>query len=89
MPRNKLSGWIRREREAHYFWSAMSTFGTAFRTTTYGESHCRSVGCIVDGCPPGMKLSEADIQRHLNRRRPGQSNLTTPVTFAIYNCQER
>ncbi|CAF9913204.1 MAG: bifunctional chorismate synthase/riboflavin reductase [NAD(P)H] aro2 [Alectoria fallacina] len=56
----------------------MSTFGRAFRVTTYGESHCASVGCIVDGCPPGMKLTEADIQPQLTRRRPGQSALTTP-----------
>ena len=45
---------------------------------SYGESHCASVGCIVDGCPPGMKLTEADIQPQLTRRRPGQSALTTP-----------
>ncbi|TLS22575.1 uncharacterized protein PpBr36_06422 [Pyricularia pennisetigena] len=56
----------------------MSTFGTTFRVTTYGESHCRSVGCIVDGCPPGMQLTEADIQPHMDRRRPGQSDITTP-----------
>ncbi|KAI5798409.1 chorismate synthase [Pyronema domesticum] len=56
----------------------MSTFGTAFRVTTYGESHCRSVGCIVDGVPPGLPLTEADIQPQLSRRRPGQSALTTP-----------
>ncbi|KAF8475062.1 5-enolpyruvylshikimate-3-phosphate phospholyase [Kalaharituber pfeilii] len=56
----------------------MSTFGTAFRVTTYGESHCRSVGCIIDGCPPGMPLTAADIQPQLTRRRPGQSALTTP-----------
>ncbi|KAI9832956.1 MAG: bifunctional chorismate synthase/riboflavin reductase [NAD(P)H] aro2 [Phylliscum demangeonii] len=56
----------------------MSTFGTNFRVTTYGESHCRSVGCVVDGCPPGMQLTEADIQPQLSRRRPGQSAITTP-----------
>lgn len=56
----------------------MSTFGTHFRVTTYGESHCASVGCIVDGVPPGMALSESDVQVQLSRRRPGQSNLTTP-----------
>ncbi|KAF8338145.1 chorismate synthase [Cantharellus anzutake] len=56
----------------------MSTFGTVFRVTTYGESHCKSVGCIVDGVPPGLNLSEADVQVQLSRRRPGQSNLTTP-----------
>jgi chorismate synthase len=56
----------------------MSTFGEFFRVTTYGESHCRSVGCIIDGCPPGMELTEADIQPQMTRRRPGQSNITTP-----------
>jgi chorismate synthase len=56
----------------------MSTFGSHFRVTTYGESHCASVGCIIDGVPPGMALSEADVQLQLSRRRPGQSNLTTP-----------
>lgn len=56
----------------------MSSFGTLFRVTTYGESHCRSVGCIVDGCPPGLALTEEDIQPQLTRRRPGQSKLSTP-----------
>ncbi|EST06032.1 Chorismate synthase [Kalmanozyma brasiliensis GHG001] len=56
----------------------MSTFGSHFRVTTYGESHCASVGCIVDGVPPGMALDPQDIQTQLSRRRPGQSNLTTP-----------
>lgn len=48
------------------------------RTHSYGESHCRSVGCIVDGCPPGMELTEDDIQPQMTRRRPGQSAITTP-----------
>ncbi|KAK0879564.1 bifunctional chorismate synthase/riboflavin reductase [NAD(P)H] aro2 [Friedmanniomyces endolithicus] len=56
----------------------MSTFGQYFKVTTYGESHGRSVGCIVDNCPPGLQLSEADIQPQMTRRRPGQSALTTP-----------
>ncbi|CAL5867658.1 uncharacterized protein PFLUO_LOCUS1877 [Penicillium psychrofluorescens] len=56
----------------------MSLWGDHFRVTTYGESHCRSVGCIVDGCPPGMQLTEDDIQPQMTRRRPGQSALTTP-----------
>ena len=56
----------------------MSTFGTLFRVTTFGESHCKGVGCIVDGCPPRLRLSEADVQPQLTRRRPGQSRLTTP-----------
>ncbi|KAH9938991.1 chorismate synthase [Epithele typhae] len=57
----------------------MSTFGTLFRVTTYGESHCASVGAIIDGCPPGLPLTAQDVQVQLSRRRPGQSNLTTPV----------
>ncbi|KAI9476339.1 MAG: chorismate synthase [Benjaminiella poitrasii] len=56
----------------------MSTFGKLFRVTTYGESHCKSVGAIIDGVPPGMELTEADIQPQLTRRRPGQNKLTTP-----------
>jgi chorismate synthase len=54
-----------------------STFGTVFRATTFGESHCPGVGVVVDGCPPRMPLNEADIQPQLDRRRPGQSRLTT------------
>jgi chorismate synthase len=54
-----------------------STFGTLFRVTTFGESHCKGVGAVVDGCPPGIALCEADIQVQLDRRRPGQSKLTT------------
>ncbi|KAF8213767.1 chorismate synthase [Mycena galopus ATCC 62051] len=56
----------------------MSTYGTLFRVTTFGESHCPSIGAIIDGCPPGLELSAADIQVQMNRRRPGQSDLTTP-----------
>ncbi|PID72866.1 MAG: chorismate synthase [Desulfobulbus propionicus] len=55
-----------------------SSFGTLFKVSTFGESHCKGVGAIVDGCPPGMELTEADIQPQLSRRRPGQSELTTP-----------
>ncbi|MBC8206483.1 MAG: chorismate synthase [Kiritimatiellales bacterium] len=55
-----------------------STFGTLFRVTTFGESHGKAVGAIVDGCPANLELTEADIQPQLTRRRPGQSALTTP-----------
>jgi chorismate synthase len=55
-----------------------SVFGTLFRISTFGESHCPAVGAIVDGCPAGMSLSEADIQPQLDRRRPGQNALSTP-----------
>ena len=54
-----------------------SCFGTLFQTTTFGESHCKSVGVVIDGCPPGLELTEADIQPQLDRRRPGQSALST------------
>ncbi|CAO3669375.1 unnamed protein product [Rhizopus stolonifer] len=56
----------------------MSSFGRLYRVTTYGESHCKGVGAIIDGVPPGMELTESDIQPQLTRRRPGQSKLTTP-----------
>jgi chorismate synthase len=55
-----------------------NTFGQLFRITTWGESHGGGVGVVVDGCPPRLKLTEADIQPDLNRRRPGQSKIVTP-----------
>ena len=54
-----------------------SSFGRLFRVTTFGESHGGALGCVVDGCPPGIKLKEQDIQKDLDRRKPGQSRLTT------------
>lgn len=54
-----------------------NTFGTLFTVTTFGESHGPALGCIVDGCPPGMELSEADIQPDLERRRTGTSRHTS------------
>ncbi len=54
-----------------------STFGSLLRVTTFGESHCKGVGAILDGCPPRLKLREDDIQKQLDRRRPGQSRLST------------
>lgn len=54
-----------------------SSFGRIFRLTTFGESHGPAVGVVVDGCPPGLALEVADIQRDLDRRRPGQSKLVT------------
>jgi len=50
-----------------------SSFGTIFKATTFGESHGAGVGVVVDGCPPGLPLTEADVQPQLDRRRPGQS----------------
>jgi chorismate synthase len=55
-----------------------NSFGHLFRITTWGESHGGGVGVVVDGCPPRLKLSEADIQPDLDRRRPGQSKIVTP-----------
>jgi chorismate synthase len=55
-----------------------NTFGQLFRITTWGESHGGGVGVVVDGCPPGLALTEADIQPDLDRRRPGQSRIVTP-----------
>lgn len=55
-----------------------NSFGQLFRITTFGESHGGAVGVVVDGCPPGLFISEEDIQKHLDRRRPGQSSITTP-----------
>src|SRR5580704_13415860 len=54
-----------------------NTFGHLFRVTTFGESHGPAIGCVVDGTPPRIPLSEADIQPFLDKRRPGQSRFTT------------
>ncbi len=56
---------------------SFNTFGHMFRVTTFGESHGPALGCVVDGCPPGIALAAADIQHQLDRRRPGQSRFTT------------
>ena len=54
-----------------------NTFGHLFRVTTWGESHGPAIGCVVDGCPPRIAISEAEIQAYLDKRRPGQSRFTT------------
>jgi chorismate synthase len=54
-----------------------NSFGHLFRVTSWGESHGPAIGCVIDGCPPGLPLTEADIQPWLDRRRPGQSRFTT------------
>src|ERR1700759_2804020 len=54
-----------------------NTFGHLFRVTTFGESHGPAIGCVVDGCPPGIELTEADIQPWMEKRRPGQSKFVT------------
>jgi chorismate synthase len=57
---------------------AGSTYGTIFKITTWGESHGKGIGVVIDGCPAGVDLSEGDIQIYLNRRKPGQSRFATP-----------
>src|SRR5690606_35435166 len=64
-----LPGWFIR--------MSYNTFGHLFRVTTWGESHGPAIGCVVDGCPPGIPLKAEDIQTYLDRRRPGQSRYTT------------
>ena len=54
-----------------------NSFGKLFTVTSFGESHGPALGCVVDGCPPGLELTEADMQRDLDRRKPGQSRFTT------------
>jgi chorismate synthase len=56
---------------------SFNSFGRNFRVTTWGESHGPAIGCVVDGCPPGIALSEADLQAELDRRKPGQSRFVT------------
>ena len=56
---------------------SFNTFGKIFRFTTWGESHGPAIGCVVDGCPPNIKITEKDIQIELNKRKPGQSKFTT------------
>jgi chorismate synthase len=55
-----------------------NTFGHLFRITTFGESHGGGVGVVIDGCPPRLEITEEEIQFELDRRRPGQSKITTP-----------
>jgi len=56
---------------------SFNTFGKIFRFTTWGESHGPAIGCVVDGCPPNIALSEKDIQIDMDRRRPGKSKFTS------------
>jgi chorismate synthase len=56
---------------------SFNSFGHLFRITTWGESHGPAIGCVIDGCPPGIPITEAEIQAHLDKRRPGQSRYTT------------
>ena len=56
---------------------AGSSIGQVFKVTTFGESHGAALGCIIDGIPPNLAITEEDLQHDLDRRRPGQSNITT------------
>ncbi len=56
---------------------SQNSFGQLFRFTTWGESHGRALGCVVDGCPPNLEISEAEVQSYLDKRKPGQSKFTT------------
>jgi chorismate synthase len=74
------AGWkpARRDNQDDYLPFVMgNTFGQLFRATTFGESHGGGIGVVIDGCPARIEISETEIQRELNRRRPGQSKLTT------------
>ena len=56
---------------------SFNTFGKFFRFTTWGESHGPAIGCIIDGCPPNIEIKAEDIQKELNKRKPGQSKFVT------------
>ena len=56
---------------------SFNTFGKIFRFTTWGESHGPAIGCVIDGVPPNISISESEIQSDMDRRRPGQSKFTT------------
>ena len=80
-----LRGKSGEERSGSQFVTIMSSFGTLFRVTTFGESHGKGIGAIVENVPPGMALTEADIQPQLDRRKPGQSKITTQVCNMVYH----
>ena len=60
---------------------SFNSFGKIFRFTTWGESHGKAIGCVVDGCPSLLELTEADIQPFLDKRKPGQSKFTTQINI--------
>ena len=66
------------ENKINYIYGMSSIFGKLFKVATWGESHGRGLGAVIDGCPAGLSLSESDIQFYLDRRRPGQNKFTTP-----------
>ena len=68
---------------------AGSTFGNIFSITTWGESHGKGIGVVIDGCPAGLSLTEEDIQVYLNRRKPGQSRFTTPRKLSLIHILKK
>ena len=60
---------------------AGNTFGSLFKLTTFGESHGKAIGGIIDGCPSGLSIDIEKVQNDLNRRKPGQSKIVTPVSY--------
>ena len=72
-----LFGRVKRVFSPREEFMSGNTIGKLFTVTSYGESHGPALGCVVDGCPPGMELCESDMQRDLDRRKPGQSRFTT------------
>lgn len=69
--------FARAKKPLQYAAMSGNSFGKLFTVTSFGESHGPAIGCVVDGCPPGLVLSEADLQKDLDRRKPGQSRFTT------------
>lgn len=78
LPPASSSGSLAARRRAGHICAAGSSFGSSFRVTTFGESHGKGVGCVIDGVPPRLPLTTEEIQEELDRRRPGQSSITTP-----------
>lgn len=71
-------GHVAEGRRSLIVYASGNTYGTCFRVTTFGESHGKGVGCVIDGVPPRLPLTKAEIQAELDRRKPGQSKITTP-----------
>eukprot|EP00884_Botryococcus_braunii_P021390 jgi/Botrbrau1/7935/Bobra.9_2s0094.1 len=75
---NSIRGHVIDGRRSLVVHASGNTYGTCFRVTTFGESHGKGVGCVIDGVPPRLPLTKAEIQAELDRRKPGQSKITTP-----------
>ena len=66
-----------------------NTFGKIFCLTSFGESHGKALGCVIDGCPPGLKIDESDIQKDLDRRKPGKSKYTSQNYLKIHEAYKQ